>query len=80
MIKLKNILTEATTSEYASSSQMNEEMKDGKFDPKNPTVSVHGLGVYNLKLLVAPIDAMVVPRDPCLHHKTLALLTFTPYV
>ena len=36
--------------------------------------------LYNLKLLVAPIDAMVVPRDPCLHHKTLALLTFTPYV
>ena len=26
-------------------------MKDGKFDPKNPTISVHGLGVYNLKLL-----------------------------
>ena len=26
-------------------------MKEGKFDPKNPQVHIHGLGVYNLKLL-----------------------------
>ena len=29
--------------------QMKEEMKEGKFDPKNPTVHVHGFGVWELK-------------------------------
>ena len=28
---------------------MKEEMKEGKFDPKNPTVHVHGFGVWDLK-------------------------------
>ena len=33
-------------------------MKEGKFDPKNPQVHIHGLGVYNLKTMVK-----VVQRD-----------------
>ena len=30
---------------------MKEDMAEGKFDPKNPQVHIHGLGVYNLKTL-----------------------------
>ena len=39
------------TGEYANIYDMKKEMKEGKFDPKNPTIAVTGLGVYNLKLL-----------------------------
>ena len=34
---------------FGSIYQMKEEMKAGKFDPKNPNVNVHGLGTYHLK-------------------------------
>ena len=51
-------LAEAKAGEYANIYQMKEEMKSGKFDPKNPTISVTGLGVYNLKLL-----EKVIKRD-----------------
>ena len=37
---------------------MKKEMDEGKFDPKNPTINVHGLGVYDLKLL-----EKVITRD-----------------
>ena len=43
---------------YANIYDMKKEMKEGKFDPKNPTISVTGLGVYNLKLL-----EKVITRD-----------------
>ena len=36
---------------FANIYDMKKEMKEGKFDPKNPTIAVTGLGVYNLKLL-----------------------------
>ena len=36
---------------YANIYDMKKEMKEGKFDPKNPSIHVSGLGVYNLKLL-----------------------------
>ena len=39
------------TGEYANIYDMKKEMKEGKFDPKNPTIAVTGLGVYSLKLL-----------------------------
>ncbi len=62
MIKLKDILTEGKMAigkgEYANIYDMKKEMKEGKFDPKNPTISVTGLGVYNLKLL-----EKVIKRD-----------------
>jgi hypothetical protein len=58
MIKLKDILSEASKNQYASIYNMKEEMAEGKFDPKNPTISVHGLGVYSLKLL-----EKVIKRD-----------------
>ena len=51
-------VNEAKKNEFASIYNMKEEMKEGKFDPKNPTINVHGLGVYNLKLL-----EKVIKRD-----------------
>jgi len=43
---------------YANIYDMKKEIGEGKFDPKNPTVAVTGLGVYNLKLL-----EKVIKRD-----------------
>tara|TARA_B100001094_G_C17972781_1_gene691163 strand:+ start:280 stop:711 length:432 start_codon:yes stop_codon:yes gene_type:complete len=43
---------------YANIYDMKKEMKEGKFDPKNPTIAVTGLGVYNLQLL-----EKVIKRD-----------------
>ena len=56
--KNKTLVTEAKKNEYASIYDMKKEMDEGKFDPKNPTINVHGLGVYNLKLL-----EKVIKRD-----------------
>ena len=63
MIKLKNILInegylKIGKGEYANIYDMKKEMKEGTFDPKNPSINVHGLGVYNLKLL-----EKVITRD-----------------
>ena len=62
MIKLKDILTEGSMKigqgEFANIYDMKKEMKEGKFNPKNPTIAVTGLGVYNLKLL-----EKVITRD-----------------
>ena len=43
---------------YANLYDIKKEMKEGKFDPKNPSIHIHGLGVYNLKLL-----EKVIKRD-----------------
>ena len=55
MIKLKDILTEGKLvigkGDFANIYDMKKEISEGKFDPKNPTIHVIGLGVYNLKLL-----------------------------
>ena len=62
MIKLKEILNEGSMKigkgKYANIYDMKKEMKEGKFNPKNPTIAVTGLGVYNLKLL-----EKVIKRD-----------------
>tara|TARA_B100000945_G_scaffold227229_1_gene183866 strand:- start:305 stop:667 length:363 start_codon:yes stop_codon:yes gene_type:complete len=62
MIKLKDILTEGKMAigkgEFANIYDMKKEMKEGKFDPKNPSIHMIGLGVYNLKLL-----EKVIKRD-----------------
>ena len=61
MIKLKTLLKEGMkigSGKYANVYNMKEDMKDGKFDPKNPSVHIHGLGVYSLKLL-----EKVIKRD-----------------
>ena len=53
MIKLKDILKEDVKVQVSSKDDgyiynWKEEMKEGKFDPKNPTVVVSGLGSYSL--------------------------------
>jgi len=53
MIKLKDILKEDVKIQVSSKDDgyiynWKEEMKEGKFDPKNPTVVVSGLGSYSL--------------------------------
>tara|TARA_B100000073_G_C23564399_1_gene505427 strand:- start:93 stop:455 length:363 start_codon:yes stop_codon:yes gene_type:complete len=62
VIKLKDILSEGSLpigkGKYANIYDMKKEISEGKFDPKNPTISVTGLGVYNLKLL-----EKVIKRD-----------------
>ena len=44
--------------EFANIYDMKKEIKEGNFDAKNPTINVHGLGVYSLKLL-----EKVIKRD-----------------
>ena len=51
MIKLNSLLTEIKRGEYATIYDMKKEMKEGKFDPKNPNINVHGLYTVHLKLL-----------------------------
>jgi len=53
MFKLKNLLKEDLKIQSSGKSDgyiynWKEEMKRGKFDPKNPTVVVSGLGSYSL--------------------------------
>ena len=43
---------------FANLYKVKEDMKNGKFDPKNPQVHITGLGVYNLKTL-----EKVIKRD-----------------
>ena len=60
-MKLKDLIKESVKlgqGKYANIYDMKKEMSEGKFDPQNPTVSVTGLGVYNLKLL-----EKVIKRD-----------------
>ncbi len=63
MINLKDILSEGSNmkigkGEFANLYKVKEDMKEGKFDPKNPQVHLVGLGVYNLKTL-----EKVITRD-----------------
>ena len=53
MFKLKNLLKEDLKIQSSGKSDgyiynWKEEMKKGKFDPKNPTIVVSGLGSYSL--------------------------------
>ena len=42
-------INEAKKGEFATIYNMKEDMKVGKFDPKNPNINVHGFGTYHLK-------------------------------
>ena len=61
-MKLKDLLTEGNmkigSGKHANLYDIKKEMKEGKFDPENPSIHIHGLGVYNLKLL-----EKVIKRD-----------------
>ena len=60
MIKLKSLLEYGSkTSDLVGTPKkvfgqiydMKKEMKEGKFDPKNPSIHIHGFGVWSLKTL-----------------------------
>ena len=65
MLKLKDILKEDLKIQSSGKSDgyiynWKEEMKEGKFDPKNPTVVVSGLGSYTFKALKNSIASQLV--------------------
>ena len=65
MLKLKDILKEDLKIQPSGKSDgyiynWKEEMKEGKFDPKNPTVVVSGLGSYTFKALKNSIASQLV--------------------
>ena len=61
-MKLMDLISESKMAigkgKYANLYKVKEDIKDGKFDPKNPQVHLIGLGVYNLKTL-----EKVIKRD-----------------
>ena len=66
MINLKDILSEGKMAigkgEFANLYKVKEDMKEGKFDPKNPQVHIVGLGVYNLQTLEKVIKRDLISR------------------
>ena len=64
MIKLKNLLKEDVKVQVSSKDDgyiynWKEEMEKGKFDPKNPTVVVSGLGSYSLDILKKSVSSQL---------------------
>ena len=62
-MKLKTLLmempyTKVKSGKFATLYKVKEDMEEGKFDPENPQIHIHGLGVYNLKTL-----EKVIKRD-----------------
>ena len=65
MVKLKNLLKEDVKVQVSSKDDgyiynWKEEMKEGKFDPKNPTVVVSGLGSYSLDILKKSVSSQLL--------------------
>ena len=65
MVKLKDLLKEDVKIQVSKKDdgyiyQWKEEMKAGKFDPKNPTLVVSGLGSYDLKTLKSSIAGQLL--------------------
>jgi len=65
MVKLKDILREDLKIQSSGKSDgyiynWKEEMKEGKFDPKNPTVVVSGLGSYSLDILKKSVSSQLL--------------------
>jgi len=65
MVKLKNLLKEDVKIQVSSKDDgyiynWKEEMKEGKFDPKNPTVVVSGLGSYSLDILKKSVASQLL--------------------
>jgi len=64
MVKLKDILKEDLKIQSSGKSDgyiynWKEEMEKGKFDPKNPTVVVSGLGSYSLDILKKSVSSQL---------------------
>jgi hypothetical protein len=87
MVKLKELLTEGKMAigkgKYANIYDMKKQIKDGKFDPKNPSVAVSGLGVYSLQGLEKKIKKELTSRMNDLGYesgaKNLNYVLFTKY-
>ena len=47
---------------FANLYKVKEDMKEGKFDPKNPQVHIIGLGVYNLQTMEKVIKRDLISR------------------
>ena len=65
MVKLKDLLKEDVKIQVSKKDdgyiyQWKEEMKAGKFDPKNPTLVVSGMGSYDLKTLKSSIAGQLL--------------------
>ena len=65
MFKLKNLLKEDLKIQSSGKSDgyiynWKEEMEKGKFDPKNPTVVVSGLGSYSLDILKKSVSSQLL--------------------
>jgi len=65
MVKLKDILREDLKIQSSGKSDgyiynWKEEMKEGKFDPKNHTVVVSGLGSYSLDILKKSVSSQLL--------------------
>ena len=80
---IREELNEAKQNEYASIYDMKKEIKEGTFDPKNPKINVHGLGVYSLKALEKRIKKDLISRANDLGYesgaKNLNYVLFTKY-
>ena len=50
IIKMKDLLNEGKE-KFGTIYNMKDEMKSGKFDPKNPSINIQGFGVWKLKTL-----------------------------
>ena len=87
MVKLKELLKESKMNigkgKYANIYDMKKEIEDGTFDPKNPNISVTGLGVYSLKGLEKKIKKELTSRMNDLGYesgaKNLNYVLFTKY-
>ena len=65
MVKLKDLLKEDVKIQTTNKAvgyiyQWKEEMEKGKFDPKNPTLVIIGLGSYDLKTLKSSIAGQLL--------------------
>ena len=86
-MKLMDLISESKMAigkgKYANLYKVKEDIKDGKFDPKNPQVHLTGLGVYNLKTLEKVIKRDLVSRANDLGGesgaKNLDYVLFTKY-
>jgi len=86
-MKLMDLISEGQMKigkgKYANIYDMKKQIKDGEFDPKNPSVAVSGLGVYSLKGLEKKIKRELTSRMNDLGYesgaKNLNYVLFTRY-
>ena len=86
-MKLMDLISEGSMKigqgKFANLYKVKEDMKDGKFDSKNPQIHLTGLGVYTLKTLEKVIKKDLISRANDLGYesgaKNLQYVLFTKY-